>query len=218
MRLYCLPGLGVDHRLFDRCDLGTAEVVKLDWPVMPRGSSLADYAAALAARVNKREPHVLLGVSMGGMVAQEMAAITGPRKVIIVSSWKGPWEMPPLIRWLRPFRPEMLLTEWIMRRCVPVIRLMRAKLGMETVEATRHIQMMLDRWSAEQIRVMVRAVLSWPGAEVKDLVHIHGDRDALMPLKFIRDPIIVRGGTHIMVYTLANEVSAAVRAALKGAP
>lgn len=216
MRLYCLPGLGVDRRIFDRCDFGDHEVIKLDWPVMPRGSTLTDYARKMAALVDQDEPHVLLGLSMGGMVAQEMAAITRPARVIIVSSWKGPWEMPRLIRWLRPLRPERLLTEWMMRRCVPLIRIMRAKLGMETADATTHVQRMMARWPARQIRVMTRAVLDWPGARVNDLVHLHGDRDALMPLRHIRDPIVIPGGTHIMVYTLADAVSAAVRELLRG--
>ena len=218
MRLYCLPGLGIDHRIYDRCDFGRVDVVKLDWPLLDRGSTLRDYARVLAKEVNTAEPHMLVGISMGGMVAQEMAGITRPVKVIIISSWKGPQEMPRLIRWMRPLRVEVLLTGWMMRRCVPVIRFMRAKLGMETAQSTAHVSMMMERWPAEQIRVMVRAVLRWEGARVKELVHIHGDRDALMPIRHIRDPIVIHGGTHIMAYTCADEVSRTVREAIRATP
>lgn len=214
MRLYCLPGLGVAHRLYDRCDFGIHPINWLDWPVMPVGSMLEDYARVMATQVDAAEAHVLIGTSMGGMVAQEMAAITRPQRVIIISSWKGPQEIPWLIRAIRTLRLERLLTDWTMRRFVPTLRMMRWKLGAEKEDAQRLVGTMMNAWPAAQIRVMVRAALAWKGAEVKDLVHIHGDRDALMPVRCIKDAIVIKVGTHMMVYTMAGEVSAAVRSAL----
>ena len=101
MDVYLIPGLGADHRLFGKLELPGHAVHPLDWPEMPSGSSLADFAKALAPDVDASKPHALIGVSMGGMVAQELAALTKPEKVVVISSWKGPKEMPAAIKVLR---------------------------------------------------------------------------------------------------------------------
>ena len=94
MHIYLIPGLGADSRLFDKLDLSGHTVHRLEWPRMPEGSSLRAYANELAKRIDASTAHVLIGVSMGGMVAQELALITSPVRTIIISSWKGRSEMP----------------------------------------------------------------------------------------------------------------------------
>jgi pimeloyl-ACP methyl ester carboxylesterase len=211
MRLYCLPGLGVDHRIYDRCDFGPLPITWLDWPTMPKGSTLADYAHALLPAINAREEHVLIGTSMGGMVAQELSLTTGPWRTIIISSWKGPQERPWLLDLLGRLRAERMVNDFFMKHFVPTVRVMRWKLGMEGGDATRHVQMMMERWSPRQLRTMIHACLSWKGVHATNVLHLHGDRDALMPVKLARGAKVIAGGTHLMVYTKAQEVSAAVR-------
>ena len=40
--------------------------------------------------------------------------------------------------------------------------------------------------------------------EIPDIIHIHGDADKVFPIKYIKDAIVVEGGTHIMVITRAK--------------
>ena len=60
------------------------------------------------------------------------------------------------------------------------------------------------------------ACLTWSGPErrVDQLVHIHGDKDRLMPIGSIKDPVVISGGTHFMVFNKAGEVARAVNDAL----
>ena len=101
MDIHLIPGLGADHRLFNRFLVDAPHRFAHDWPDMPEGSSLVDFAKKLALEVDSSRPHILIGMSMGGMVVQEMAALTKPKAVAIISSWKGPAEMPLHIRALR---------------------------------------------------------------------------------------------------------------------
>lgn len=66
--------------MYDRFDLEGVDVSKLDWPPFPKGCTLAEIAQAMSTEVDRSEPHILAGVSMGGMVAQELIA-RSPRQV-----------------------------------------------------------------------------------------------------------------------------------------
>ena len=82
MTIYLLPGMGCDARLFERLQLNGFEVVNLEWPSFGPRDTLENIAGRMAAEVRSTEPHMLVGVSMGGMVAQELALFTKPLKVV----------------------------------------------------------------------------------------------------------------------------------------
>ncbi|MCB0790443.1 MAG: alpha/beta fold hydrolase [Flavobacteriales bacterium] len=215
MDCYLVPGLGADHRLFARLDLRGHAVHYLDWPEMPADSTMRDFARRMAARVDTTVAHALIGVSMGGMVAQEMAALTRPEHVVIVSSWKGVDEMPWNIRMLRGSHPERYLRPSLVRAAVPVVRW---QMGAEAPEDMALFDALIGSIALEQLKVQVAAVLGWPGpaAPVHGLVHIHGDEDRLMPIDLIKEPVVrVEGGTHFMVHTLAERVGGLIRDALR---
>ncbi|MBK9149072.1 MAG: alpha/beta hydrolase [Flavobacteriales bacterium] len=210
MDLYLLPGLGADGRLFSKLELPGHEEHALDWPQMPEGSTLRDYAEVLARRVNATKPHALIGVSMGGMVAQEMAAITKPVRTILISSWKGPHEMPMHLRLLRGTHAEKLLTPAFMKRVMPMVRY---QMGLETREDIALFDAFTAAMPLAQLRIQIAAVLGWegPAQPVKGLAHIHGDHDRLMPIAHVKAPVVIPGGGHFMVFNRALEVSSAVQ-------
>jgi pimeloyl-ACP methyl ester carboxylesterase len=213
MHLYLLPGLGADGRLFDRIDFGAHGAHRIDWPAMPEGSSLRDYAEVLARRVDTNQAHALVGVSMGGMVAQEMALITRPARTIIISSWKGPQEMPMPVKLLRGTHAEKLLTPVFMKHALPMVRW---QMGLETKADNDLFDAFVAATPLEQVRVQTAAVLGWegPAEPVAGLVHIHGDHDRLMPISPIKGAEVIRGGGHFMVFNRAIEVGSAVHEAL----
>lgn len=208
--LYLFPGLGADGRLFSRLDLGGHVPHRIDWPAMPEGSSLKDYAAALRNRIDASREHAIIGVSMGGMVAQEMALLTKPRRTVIISSWKGPQEMPMHLRFARGTHPERLLTPAFMKHLLPVVRW---QMGLEDEDDTRLFDDFVRATPLAQVRIQIAAVLGWEGPEtvVPDLVHIHGNHDRLMPIGHITDPVVIPGGGHFMVYNRAAPVTVQLR-------
>jgi pimeloyl-ACP methyl ester carboxylesterase len=215
MDIHLIPGLGTDHRIFDRLLVHVPDRHAHDWPVMAPGSSLRHFAEALAERIDASRPHVLIGMSMGGMVVQEMSAITKPQRVVIISSWKGPHEMPLPIRSLRGTHPERVLTKEMLKRLMPMIRWqmgVRGKEELDLLDAFMHAN------TIEQLKVQVAAVLGWygPSTPVEDQLHIHGDQDRLMPLAPIKNVVVVPGGTHFMVFSKAGKVEAIILAELAG--
>lgn len=216
MRVYTIPGLGADKRLFDKLMLPGHTLHHLEWPRMREGSTMRQFAQALLPQLDTSAPHALVGVSMGGMVAQELASLTGAQRVVIISSWKGRKEMPWNMTMMRGLHPERLVSDVAVRRVIPFLRVLRWTLGLEDRASQQLGQAMLATFSARDLRVMINAVIEWDGptTPVQGLVHIHGDSDRLMPIGLINAPVVIARGTHFMVYSKAAEVSAAVRRAL----
>lgn len=211
MKVYLLPGIACDHHLFDRIDLGGFDVVKLDWPRFRRGTTLEEIALDLVPHINKSEPHILVGVSMGGMVAQELALITNPVKVILISTWTGPQEWPRFVRFGAAVGVQRVITNTAMKAVWPVKRFLTGQ-DARTAEALREMAL---REGPQQIRRGLSAIFRWRGSRWKGpVVRIHGDKDRLMPIQQLQPDHVVRGGAHAMVYCHANAVSAALRAAL----
>lgn len=210
MKVYLLPGIGCDPRLYDRIDLAGFDVVKLSWPDFPPGCTLASIARAMSRAVRVSGPHILVGVSMGGMVAQELAAITRPEKVVLISSWTGPQEWSLLARAGSAFQLYRSITHFTMWATWPVKRI----LGQRDRATDRLLWEMACRETARKIRIGTGAILRWKGSPWKGpLVRIHGDNDSVVPMRFPVDHV-VRGGAHIMVLTRAAEVSRLLRQAI----
>jgi pimeloyl-ACP methyl ester carboxylesterase len=206
MKVYLLPGVACDRRLFHHFLLPGHEVRTLEWPAIPRGATLAQIAQRLSDSVDPGSDHVLVGVSMGGMVAQELALLTKPRKVVLISSVTGPHEWPPLLHHSRRFGLHRLITEFTMRSTWPI----RQWWNKGDPEIARVLFAMAVDQTAAQIRTSVDAILRWQGADWDGpIVRIHGDRDTLLPLRFPVDHV-VKGGSHVMVITRPQEVAGLV--------
>ena len=93
--VYLMPGLAAGPEIFEHIRLpeDLFEVVHLEWMIPTSGMSLSEYAQEMARQVQHPDP-VLIGVSFGGMLVQEMAAFLNPSRVIIISSIKCQKEMP----------------------------------------------------------------------------------------------------------------------------
>jgi hypothetical protein len=207
VEIHLVPGVAADAALFSRLSLPGHAMHVLELPTMPEGSTITDYAGVLAQQVEAGVPHALVGVSMGGMCVQEMAAVTGAVKVIIISSWKGPHEMPAVLHALRGTHPERVLTPRLVDRIKPMLYW---QMGAEDEEGRALIDGFIARMPLDQIKVQVNASLNWngPSQPVKELVHIHGDNDRLMPISSINGAIPLAGGGHLMVHDRAVEISA----------
>ena len=57
----------------------------------------------------------------------------------------------------------------------------------------------------------VAMIIQWERDEYRnDIVHIHGDNDHTLPSKNVEYNYLIQNGSHMMVYTRAEEISALV--------
>ena len=112
--VYLMPGMAASPRIFEFINLGSDfELINLSWIPPKEKESLTDYAARMCERITHKNP-VLLGVSFGGILVQEMAKIIPSRKVIIVSSIKSKEEFSLSMKLAKKTGAHKLLpTQWI---------------------------------------------------------------------------------------------------------
>ena len=92
--IYCIPGLGADEKCFQYLDLSFVQPVFINWIQPFKNETLHDYAMRIKQQFIHDENPVIFGLSLGGMIAVEIAKAIPSAKVIIISSAKTKNEIP----------------------------------------------------------------------------------------------------------------------------
>ena len=196
--VYFMPGLAANSSIFERIILDETvyEIVLLEWEIPLDKESLEEYAKRMVSKIVYANP-VLIGVSFGGILVQEMAKFIEARKVIIVSSVKSNLEFPTSMKLAKNTKAYKLIPMSLIKNMGSLVRFsfgskinQRIKLY-EKFLSVRDIRY-LD-WAIEQVILWNRTVAD------KNVIHIHGDADDVFPIKNIKNCIVVKGGTHIMI-------------------
>ena len=101
--IYFMPGLGANPKIFEYILLPKDRfaIHLLEWKIpVTEEESIEDYAQRMAGEIKHQNP-VLLGVSFGGVLVQEIAKIIAVEKVILVSSIKSHHELPNRLKLLQ---------------------------------------------------------------------------------------------------------------------
>jgi len=216
LKVYLIPGQGSDHRVYGKLKLDSIyDTVRVHYLQPVKGETMNAYARRLAAQVDTTQPFALVGLSLGGMLATEMSCFLKPEKTIIVSSAASRAELPGRYKFMkavplyRVFPPGLIKAGAFVAQ--PVVEPDRRK-EKETFKA------MLRAKDKLFLKRSVHCIVRWEGPKDSlncPLVHIHGDNDHTLPLRKVKADVVVKGGSHMMLLTRAEELSALINAALK---
>lgn len=169
-----------------------------DWSTYSGEESLEALARTTIDTCGIRDGDVIVGASLGGMVACEIARLRRLSAVYLVGSAVRPEEISPLLKTLHP-----------LSRAVPFdsFRRAAARLPFELAQ-------MFSRSDPRFVRAMCSAVFRWPGlatgADTK-VYRLHGARD-----RVIRPPArsdLGLDGGHLISMTHAADCAEFVRQA-----
>ena len=198
IHVYFMPGLAASSTIFEKINLPNEqfEMHYLEWILPELNESLVHYATRISAFV-KHENVVLIGVSFGGILVQEMKNIVKPRKVIIISSVKSNHELPQRMKLAKITKAYKLVPTSLMANMDTFAKYAFGTMIKERLRLYKKYLSMKDKsyldWAIEQ-------VVCWDRTEVDlEIVHIHGDNDSVFPVAHINDYINVKRGTHIMI-------------------
>lgn len=204
MRAYFISGLGADKKAFQRIKLPTGyEPVYLDWIIPEKNESLTDYARRFSSLIND-ESFVLIGLSFGGMLACELARLRSPAKTIIISSIPTSDELP----WYFKRAGRIGLHKYVPVKLLGAATVLKNMFGTISKEDKALIYNYAKYADSNLVRWSLHAILSWEQHErLPGVVHVHGSRDLMLPLRYTRPDYIVKDGGHLIVFNKAEEVN-----------
>ena len=161
----------------------------IDWPPYNQEKTITDLANKLINIHNIRKEDIVIGSSLGGMVALEIATIMELKLVVLIGSATNPKEISQLSKLLMPFlfKPIVKISQLI------------ASISKDT------ISQMYSKSESEFIVKMSKAILNWHGfkGSKTQVGRIHGKKD-----KFITCPSdceVIKKGGHLIAITHAHE-------------
>ncbi|MGA8854653.1 MAG: alpha/beta hydrolase [Christiangramia sp.] len=196
--VYLMPGMAAGPSIFEKILLpeNRFQLHALEWEIPGKNEDLIAYAKRMLGHI-KHDNIVLIGVSFGGVIVQEMAKFLDLKRLIIISSVKCTEELPPRMKFASKtglFRiiPTGLATyvDQLEKLAVGDFLKKRAKLYKQYISIT----------DKQYLNWAIRNMVNWKCNQPdENVIHIHGDKDEVFPIKNIENAIVVRGGTHIMI-------------------
>lgn len=205
--VYLMPGLAASTTIFERIALPEEmfEIVLLEWEIPLNDESLTDYAKRIADKIKHPNP-VLIGVSFGGILVQEMAKYIETRKIIIISSVKSNLEFPRRMKIAKTTKAYKLIP---MNLISNIESLAKFSFGEKVNQRLKLYEKFLSVRDIRYLNWAVEQVILWDRTVADEkIIHIHGDMDDVFPIKYIKNCVVVKGGTHIMIlnkYKWLNE-------------
>ena len=103
--VYFMPGMAANYKIFENIKLDSKrfESHYLEWLEPLKEEALESYVSRICEKIKHPNP-ILIGVSFGGIIVQEIAKQRPVDKVIIISSVKDPSEFPSRIHWAKKWK------------------------------------------------------------------------------------------------------------------
>jgi len=205
--VYFVPGLAASTSIFENLELPSDkyEIHYLEWLVPKNKSeSIEDYAQRMCDQIKCENP-VLIGVSFGGIMTQEMSKLINTKKTIIISSVKSKHELPKRLKLAKATKAYKLFPTKAILNLENFAKYAFGDSAKKRVNLYRKYLSMRDEiylpWA-------VYNVLHWQQDKPLDnIFHIHGSNDGVFPIKHIKNCTVIDGGTHVMVLNKAKQIS-----------
>ncbi|MDG4716614.1 alpha/beta hydrolase [Winogradskyella marincola] len=196
--VYLMPGMAANPTIFEYIKLpeDKYQIHWLEWQIPDKDETLQDYAKRMCKFV-EHDNVVLLGVSFGGILVQEMSKFLNVKKLFVVSSVKSHHELPKRMKLLKYTKAYKILPT----RLVGNIELLAKYALGETIKKRVDLyQKYLSVNDTVYLDWAIKQVVCWEQEEPNiDAVYIHGDKDMVFPNSCVGNCIVIKGGTHIMI-------------------
>jgi pimeloyl-ACP methyl ester carboxylesterase len=210
--IYLIPGLGADERCFQYLKI-KGETNYLQWIQPSPNEGIAEYSRRMLAQIDLTKPVTLIGYSFGGIIAQEIAQLIKVEKTIIVASVKNRREMPFYFSLLRKLPAHKLLPSKMMMKAgrftAPYF------FGTRNKNESQLVKKIIKDTDRNFFKWAVASLINWNSKEIKNIYHLHGTKDRILPSKKIRGSMELVGGGHFMMVSEANELTLLINKVLQ---
>ena len=205
--VYFMPGMAANSKIFEKIKLNPEryELHYLEWLEPLKDETIEAYVARICEKITHPNP-ILVGVSFGGTIVQEIAKQCPVEKVIIISSVKDPSEFPSRIHWAKKWK----LYHFFPTSYVNSLENLTEKIvsSRKVKERIKMYQKYLTIRSENYLDWAFKNVIHWENNKpLKNVYHLHGGKDHIFPSHRIKNAEILDKGTHVMVLINANWIN-----------
>ncbi|GGI57925.1 alpha/beta hydrolase [Winogradskyella haliclonae] len=198
IHVYLMPGMAANPSIFEYIKLPEDQfkIHWLEWKIPTKNESLESYAKRMIKDIKHDNP-VLLGVSFGGILVQEMSKHMSLRKLLVVSSVKSHHELPKRLKLLKYTKAYKILPTQLVSNVDLLAKYAFGETIKKRVELYKKYLSVNDKVYLDWA---IKEVVCWnqetPNSQA---IYIHGDKDFVFPHSTEDNCIIIKGGTHIMI-------------------
>ena len=179
MRVFLITGFALDRRAFSLMNLPGEVYRTVDLIPVRKGESLREYALRMAGEIGLTPGDIIGGVSLGGMLALEMARVVDVAGVIIIASATHPRFIRKRFKIWAPLAPWV--PEGVIRRIFTLIPRILALQNMLSPEGQALLADIMGRFPPSLLKAFPMMIMRWEGCRPPaKFVHIHSDGDWLI--------------------------------------
>ncbi len=198
IHVYLMPGMAASPKIFEYIKLpdDQFEIHYLEWLVPIENESIEAYSLRLTNHI-EYDNIVLIGVSFGGVIVQEMSKHIQVRKLIIISSVKSLHELPKHMQLAKVTKAYKLLPTQLVSN---IDLLAKYAFGSHVTKRLDLYKKYLSVNDSHYLSWAIKQMVCW-NQDIPNplLIHIHGDNDTVFPIKNIKNCITIKNGSHIMI-------------------
>ena len=196
--VYLMPGMAANPTIFEHIKLpeDQFEIHWLEWMIPQKKETLESYAKRMILNI-KHDNVVLLGVSFGGILVQEMSKHMTFKRLFVVSSVKSKHELPKRMKVMKYTKAYKLLPTQLVSNIDFLAKYAFGETVTKRIELYKKYLSVSDKYYLDWA---IENVIEWDqDAPNEDAIYIQGDKDAVFPHSCVGNCIVLKGGTHVMV-------------------
>lgn len=206
--LYIFSGLGADESVFQRLDFSGCSTNFIKWIAPQDTETIENYATRLLDQITTTKP-TLIGLSFGGLIAVEVAKQIDTEKVILIASAKTKNEIPFYYRFAGQLRLHKLLPTGLLKNSNFVTNWF---FGASSTFDKQLLKQILIDTDPTFLSWAIDKVVRWANqTQTKNIFHIHGTSDRVLPFKFANSNLAIKNGGHLMTLNKADELNNIIR-------
>lgn len=209
-KIFFIPGLGANETVFENIGNLNCDQIKVKWLDNLENETTIEYSQRLIKTYNIGKDDIIAGLSFGGILAQGIARILKHKEVILISSFRSPRDLKPLYR----FGLKTGLYKLTPSFRIPIVdEIIAYNLNSENQKSKPILKKMLDETDYNLLKWSLERIAQLPN-KPNDTFIVHniiGDKDKILRTWSNNYTTIIEGGSHFMVYELADEVTNAIQ-------
>ena len=205
INVYLMPGMAANSKIFEYIRLPEIyQIHKLDWIIPKKNETLKFYAKRICKKIDQPDP-ILIGVSFGGILIQEVSKYLNYKKIVIISSIKTNEELPISMKMAKKTKIHKILPfKWINN----IDKLALFAFGDGIKKKVKLFQKYLSYKDPNYLKWAMDCIVNWEQKEIiKEIIHIHGKKDNVFPVKNLSGRVYLIEGNHAIIITRANQIN-----------